>query len=146
MKQFYKALLLPWLVSLGALAPPAALAQSRLLLRTDSAAVNPGWTEVARDEFYGHTLNPHYWQTHPVEGSDYGWGCEQYDASMVTVSNGAAHLMAKRVSKTTLPDGRLVRYSSGMLCSTANSPFRTTGNASYGAYEARLKLPSVAVQ
>lgn len=153
MKHALKVLLLALLA--GGAAAPLAHAQCKLLL--DFANPNSGWTIVARDEFDDPTHtgrpNPSFWQLRPGGPDQYaGWGSEWYDtsdSSLVTVSGGAAHLRATRwrdaqgnplsVQKGTYSDGapRYVKYRSGMLHSVG--PFVLP---SYGAYEARLKLPA----
>ncbi|TVT43527.1 family 16 glycosylhydrolase [Hymenobacter setariae] len=139
----------------GGVAPRPAAAQCKL--RLDFSNPSSGWTIVARDEFDDSAgtgrPNPKFWQVRPGGTDQYaGWGSEWYDtsdSSLVTVSGGAAHLRATRwrdaqgnplsVQKGTYSNGapRYVRYRSGMLRSVG--PFVLP---SYGAYEARLKLPA----
>ncbi|RZL14930.1 MAG: glycosyl hydrolase family protein [Hymenobacter sp.] len=148
-----KMLLLALLLRGAAL--PTAYAQCKL--RLDFSNPGSGWTIVARDEFDDPTRtgrpNPSFWQVRPGGPDQYaGWGSEWYDtsdSSLVTVSGGAAHLRATRwrdaqgnplsVQHGVYSDGspRYVKYRSGMLRSTG--PFNLP---SFGAYEARLKLPA----
>jgi len=139
----------------GGAAPRQAAAQCKL--RLDFSNPKSGWTIVARDEFDDSAgtgrPDPRFWQLWPGGSDQYaGWGSEWYDTSdpsLVTVSGGAAHLRAIRwrdaqgnplsVQQGTYGNGapRYVRYRSGMLHSVG--PFVLP---SYGAYEARLRLPA----
>ena len=153
MKCFHQKLLILALLGGGAVAPCEVQAQCKQ--RLDFNAPGSGWTIVARDEFDDSrgtgVPDPTYWQI-TTQGNNNplaGVGCEMYDASMVTVSGGAAHLRASRLrdalgNPTSVQDNtgatpRQVLYRSGRLSSTPGGNFNIP---SFGAYEARLKLPA----
>jgi hypothetical protein len=130
------------------------------------------WAENYRDDFSGPTLDRTEWDTSPDHNQNinnhFGWGSEWYDfndSSLVAIrnptgSNGLVCLTAKRWLDDqrrpieqpygTYGDGatRYVRYRSGMLIAKAGGhPDSPNWNnhsqqASYGAWEARLKLPA----
>jgi len=134
-------------------------AQAQYRLRFDDAV----WEKTFEDNFDGTTLNTLEWATSPDKTGNPnrqldGWGSEWYDAqdtSLVTVSQGAAHLKAKRwVSDQLAPRAetiatnnttpRIVRYRSGMLLSRGGYPdWRAHSlQSAFGAWEARIKLPT----
>ncbi|RZJ88495.1 MAG: glycosyl hydrolase family protein, partial [Hymenobacter sp.] len=145
---------------------PAAYAQQKL--RFDPRV----WAENYRDDFSGPTLDRTEWDTSPDHNQNidnhFGWGSEWYDfndSSLVTIqhpagSDGIACLTARRWltaegQPIEQPFGvysdsstRYVRYRSGMLVAKAGGhPDSPNWNnhsqqASYGAWEARLKLPA----
>ncbi|MGI4871840.1 MAG: family 16 glycosylhydrolase [Janthinobacterium lividum] len=125
------------------------------------------WAEVYRDDFKQPTgLDTSEWWTSPSHGMNIndhsGWGSEWYDfndPSLVTISNptggnGIVCLTAKRWldvngspvdEKIVSPNGstRIVRYRSGMLVSKSGGSWQGhSKEEAYGAWEARIKLPS----
>jgi hypothetical protein len=102
----------------------------------------PGnWRLTFRDEFSGESLNP-LWHTaqwwdrdHTVVGDD---ELQAYDASGVTVSDGALHLTARREKKYGMS------YVSGLVMTGGSRelPHHPKFNFLYGYSEVRAKLPA----
>jgi beta-glucanase (GH16 family) len=133
-------------------------AHAQYRLRFDDAV----WEKTFEDNFDGTTLDTIEWATSPDKKGNpnrqlNGWGSEWYDAqdtSLVTVSQGVAHLKAKRwVNDQLAPQAetvtinnitRTVRYRSGMLLSRGGfRDWRTHSlQSAFGAWEARIKLPT----